>query len=203
MSQATVVRSGLVGLVRGVRAYFDANGVTAAVSLGWTQRYRQDNQGSGGANRVIFISGETDGSAGPPKVLKGGELDRDGAQNFVAVNANNERIRALAWWHRIVTVSVWAADPASPQDEELQIEATDALLESTLQALHNGSDPDTGQYTGGANIEHWGAVAYTTPPVEAAFGREYMFQIVILEGYFDAAVGMAYPGGAVGRGRVT
>jgi hypothetical protein len=199
----TPIVSGLGGLVRGVRVYFEANAVDANVSIGWTARYRQDNQGAGGANRVIFIPGEDAAAPGPPKILKSGAFDLDGAQNFVATNANGERLRTLAWNHEPVTVSVWAVDPDRPQDEEAQYEATILLVAATIQAIYNAVDPQTGAGAGYANIEAWGDSAWTLPPGEMAFGRERTFGLVLLVPYFDAAVTMAYPGGALARGRVT
>jgi len=192
--------SGLLGLVRGVRAFFTAQSVTANVVVGWTARSRIDNEGTGGANRVVFTPGELDPTSGAPKVLKAGQLDRDAGQtDYVGYEP---RLRALAWWHAPVSVSVWAAG-ADPQDEEQQIEAVETLLEQTIQAIHNATDPTTGQAAGFANIEEWGPVVWTTPPGEASFGREVTFSFVLRVPLFDVPIGVAHPQGQVNRGGVT
>jgi hypothetical protein len=189
-------QSGLLALVRGVRAYFEGNNVSAAVWLGWTKRSRTDNQGPGGANRVVFIPGEDAAQPGAPKVLKAGVLDRMAPQQHVTLNP---RLRALAWWHEPVTVSVWAVDADHPQDEEGQIAATEDLLELTIQALHNAVDPTSGLGVGFANIEEWGPPSWTLPPVEAPFGRELTFSFVLLVPLFDQPQGLAFPGPVVTR----
>lgn len=189
-------RAGLPALVRGVRAYFAAYGVTANVVLGWNARNSQINQGPGGANRVCFIPGEFDGSTGAPKVAKAGTMDRNAAQNFVS---HNPRMRALAWWHEPITVSCWAVDPSQPQDEESQIEATNALQEATVAAIHNATDPVTGFAVGFANIEEWGAVGWTLPPGENAFGRELTFGLTLLSPLFDAPIQLVTPAASVVR----
>jgi hypothetical protein len=189
-------RSGLLALKRGVAEYFEAQSVSASVRVGWTARNRQDNAGPGGANRVVFIPGEFDPTSGAPKVLRAGKIDRDGEQNFVDLDP---RLRVLAWWHEAVTCSVWAVDSDHPQDEELQIEATETLLEQTIQGIHNAVDPDTGTNVGFANIEDFGEPFWVLPPGEMAFGRELVFGFVLYVPLFDAPTGIAYPSPAVGR----
>lgn len=188
--------SGILALVRGVREYFDENDVSARVEVGWTKRFRTDNQGPGGGNRVVFIPGEDAAQPGAPKILKGGVLDRNAPQNHVAYNP---RMRALAWGHEPLTVCVWALDPERPQDEEAQIEATEDLFELTLQGIHNAVDPRTGSNAGFANIEEWGPMAWTLPPGEQSFGRERTFTFVLLVPYFDKSMEVAFPMGAVTR----
>lgn len=189
-------RSGLLGLVRGVRAYFAAQEINAVVAVGWNKRNRIDNQGPSGAARVVFIPGEFDPTSGAPKVLKGGAMDRNAPQDHVALNP---RLRTLAWWHETVTVCVWAVDPLKPQDEESQIGATEGLRELTLQAIHNSVDPETGTGAGFANIEEWGDTFWTLPPGEAGFGREITFSFTLLVPIFDQPIALAFPGPAVSR----
>ena len=200
------------GLVRGVQAYFDSQNITATVRLGWTPRDRQDNQGPGGANRVVFIPGEFDPStsAAPPKALKAGTADRDGEQNYVDVNG--VRYRAVAWNHDSYTCSVWAADPDEPNDQGRQIAATLCLREQTRAAIYNSVDPqqvaDNNQSLEGAifpvsagfaNIEEWGQMYWTLPPGEMGFGRELTFSFVLYSVEFDAPITLAYPQPAVAR----
>lgn len=189
---------GIVALVGGVRRYFEVNEIPAVVALGWTKRYRQDNQGPGGACRVVFTPGVTDGSGGAPKVLRAGRIDRDAEQGQVVV-ANGVRLRALGWWHAPYTVSVWGVNPERPTDEAEQIIATKRLLQLTIRAMHNAVDPVTGQGAGFANIEELGDVNWTLPPGEMAFGRELTFGFVLLEPEFDQPIELAFPGPAIER----
>jgi hypothetical protein len=193
-------RSGLLGLVRGVRARFVANGIAAVVDVGWNKRGRQTNQGPGGASRVVFMPGAMpDPSAGPQKAMRAGRIDRNAPQNHVTLDPH---LRALAWWHEEITVSVWGVDlstPGSSADEEKQIEATEALLESTMQAIHGAVDPDTGQPAGFASIEDWGESVWTVPPGENAFGREILFGLVLIVPLFDLPELVAYPQAGVTR----
>jgi hypothetical protein len=188
--------SGIMALRRGLAAYFAATDVAATVHVGWLPRGRQDNQGPGGANRVVLVPGEFDPTSGAPKVLRAGRIDREGQQNHVNLDP---RYRAVGWAHDVVTVSCWGVDPERPNDEERQIEATLALREVTVAGLHNAVDPLTGTPVGFANIEEWGEAGWTLPPVERAFGREYTFGLVLLVPLFDAPVGLAYPQPAVAR----
>jgi len=194
-------RPGLPALVRGVRAYFAAQSLDVSVALGWTRRSRQDNQAPGGAQRVVFIPGEFDPATGAPKAQRGGTIDLTGAQNHVTVDAG--RRRNLALDHAVATVSLWAVDPARPQDEEGQIVATEALRELTFQAIHAAVDPETGMAVGFGNIESWGDWYWTLPPGEAAFGREITFQLVLRAPIFAPPISQAFATGAVARSPAT
>jgi hypothetical protein len=196
-------RSALVALKRGLRAYFDANGIGAATEVGWTARSRIDNQGFGGANRVVLAPGFFDPNEGAPRARRAGKLDRNAEQNQIDISpgvaSTYQPLRVIAWLHQDVTCCVWAVDTDHPQDEELQLEATETLLEYTLQGLHLANDPETQTSVGFANIEEWGEAFWTLPPGEMAFGRELTFSLVLLVPFFDQPVGLAYPGPSVGR----
>jgi len=196
-------RSGLLGLVRGMRAYVADTSVvpasfgTPSIVVGWAKRWRQDNQGAGGASRIVLIPGQFDASAPwPPKTLRAGSIDRDFEQNYVQLNPQM-RIRAM--WHQQVTCCVWGVDPSNPTDEEAQIAATEDLLELTIQALHNAVDSETGQTAGAANIAEYGEPSWTLPPGENGFGRELSFGFVLLVPLFEQPTSEAFPRGAVAR----
>lgn len=184
----------LEGMVRAVSAFFVAQGVTATVDVGWTKRFRQDNQGPGGANRIVFIPGDFDPTPGTMKPLKYGALTLEGAQNQVN---NVPRLRTIAWLHALYTCSVWASDPAAPTDERRQIWKTKQLFRWTLQAMQNALDPVTGQPVGGANILDYGPVGWMLPPGEGAFGRELLFVFMLIEPQHDVPIALAYPGTAI------
>jgi|HubBroStandDraft_6_1064221.scaffolds.fasta_scaffold10345_3 hypothetical protein len=189
-------RSGIAGLVRGVREYFRIRGETTAIHLSWKARDRKDNAGPGGANRVIFIPGEFDAATGEPKALPAGRLTRDAPMNFASVDP---RVGPLLWWQYPATCAVWAVDPEHPQDDERSIEFVEALVELTIQGIHNAVDPETCTPAGFANIIEWGDAAWTRPPQEAAFGKELCFGFTLLVPMLAAPVGIAYPSPVVTR----
>ena len=182
---------GLLALERGVRAYFDANTISASVAFGWTERYRKDNQGPGSANRVTLMPGRFDPSTGEPKAIPAGRLDRAAAADFVETDEFSQRV--LAWLHEDVSVSVWAANPDVPKDPRESYGAITRLRMLTIQALHNAVDPQTSVGAGFGNIEDWGDTTWSLPPGEAAFGREFMFGLVLRVPMLDAPVRLAFP----------
>ena len=189
--------SGILGLARGMRAYFASVLQSPPnIIVGWTKRWRQDNQGAGGAARIVLMPGVVDVSAGPPKVLPAGTIDRDFEQNFVDLNP---QMRIVRMWHYAVTCSVWAVDPNYPQDEEAQIGAVEDLLELTYQSIAEAYDPVTGFTVGAGNIEDVGAPVWTLPPGESPFGRELTFGFVLRVPLFAQPVQKAFPLAAVAR----
>lgn len=181
--------SGILALANGMRQYFVVNNVTNVVvtPCGWTQRPRILNQGTPGANRILLIPGkEPGGVAGA-----GGTLTRDSRPT----TANP---RALLTWRKDVTMSVWAVDTTDLHNEELQIAALENLLELAVRAAHSAVDPNTLTNVGLAAIE-WGAVRYTMPPGEMAFGKELLVEFVHKCPIFDATVQTAFPQLVLGR----
>jgi hypothetical protein len=185
----------LPALIRGVEAFFQTYEVTASVRFGWNERARRDNQSPAGASRIVFTPGEY----GPPDVLrpmKAGIVDRDGEQNHMV---DNPQSQALAWWHLLVTCSVWGVDPLSPQDELKNYVATKRLFLWTLRAIKNARDPDTGDLVGFANIEEWGQPQWTLPPGVAAFGRELTFTFTMNEPQPEVPILVSFPTPVVSR----
>lgn len=181
--------SGIIALANGMRNYITGLGVSNVVvtPCGWTQRPRILNQGTPGANRILLIPGKEPGSAAGA----GGVLTRDSRPTV-----NNPR--ALLTWRKDITMSVWAVDVTDTHNEELQIAALENLLELAVQAAHSAVDPDTGVNVGLAAIE-WGAVRYTIPPSEMAFGKELLVEFVHKCPIFDQPVGLAHPQLVFGR----
>jgi hypothetical protein len=180
---AVNIKSGLASLVAGVQAYFTANAVTAAVSLGWKQPAQQINQGTGRANRVVFIPSDPGG--------KGGKLTATQQPGHRMIGDPVEATaRALLTWERYVVVSVWAVDGTDPHDEAKQIEAVETLFEWTLRAVHSVAHNDA----------RWGDVAWTTSPVEHVFGRELRAGLTYRHPMFDAPVGVVIPTPQISRG---
>jgi len=188
---------GLLALERGMRAYFNANSISAQVAFGSTARSRKDNAGPGGANRVVIIPGRFDPSTGEPKPLAAGRLDRDGPADFVSLS--DVEYRVIAWLHEAATVAVWACNTEVPRDERESYGAVSRLRMSTVQALHNAVDPLTGVPIGFGNLEDWGETTWTLPPGEAAYGKEFMFGLVLRVPVLEAPVSLAFPSPSIQR----
>lgn len=125
-------RSGLVGLRDAIKAYFVDNGDPSIEvgRIGRSQRARRDNQGPRGAGRVLLITNDSDR----------GQLVRGRLGTY------NPRVSFE--WDQLVALSVWAADPTKTGDEEAQLEASERLLERTVEAIEKGIDPVSGQIIG-------------------------------------------------------
>lgn len=170
----------LVSLVAGVRAYLTAQGVTATVTAGFKERRRQDTQGPGRANRLVFLPGDPSGKGGSLAVgvrYAGDREERDGSGNLVAT------WRALGDWDRIVTLSVWAYDGAAPRDELAQIAACSALAIWARRAVDS---------VGMADLR-WTDATWTVPK-ESTFGQELLLGLQIQMPMPDLPNEVAFPG---------
>ena len=180
-------RSALGALTEAIRAYFDANAISARVEFGLRARSEQINQGPGGASRVVIIPGKYSGELAP-KGLDGGR--------FAAPMHTHARPEPneLLDDDNLATLSVWGVDASSPlaiRSELAQYEATQRLLEQTVQAIH-------GSPIGGPE-GCWPAIVWTgkywpKPPVEMSFGLELLVWLEIHGPLFDAPIGFVTPG---------
>jgi hypothetical protein len=172
------VKSAIVVLVASTAAWFASQGVTAHVgAAGWKERFKQNNQGPGGANRVCFIPGD-------PTSGRDGKLKR-GRQT-------STNPRTLLEWDRTITISVWACDNSNRNDEGKQIAAVEALLERTIQAVQRAYDPETGQLVGAANVV-WDGVTWNVANTDMAFGREVLVPITLKVPFLDVPYDVAFP----------
>lgn len=152
------------------------------VAAGWRERGKQINQGSGGANRVVFIPGD----------VKTGR-----AGNFAPVaRKSTTNPAALAQLDELHTMSVWAYDGVNSNDEMAQVEAVEALLELAIQAVHFAVSADTGQALGGANVK-WIDKTWTISSVEITYGREVLVTFTIATSYKAQTVPTCTPGTAI------
>jgi hypothetical protein len=203
-------RSGLIALSDGVREYFGAQGITAVVTpVGWRYRTFQVNQGPGGGSRVCFIPGRIDPTMpGAPKVMPAGAIRQPstssppGVPRAGSLLAGVRNPRPLRNWDKIVSVSIWAVDTSDVNNDELQLAATEDLLEATVQAMHFAIDPDTKIPVGMANVVIDEAV-WVLPPVERAFGRELVLFLTQPGPLYAPAKDIATPQPAIVKGPIT
>ncbi len=172
------IQSGLVALVSSVRSYFEARNIVTNVSLGWKEPAKQLNQGSGRANRVVFIPSDPSGKGGAL-----GAAHQPGARSF----GGDTTVRALCTWERNLVVSVWAIDADAPNDEEAQIEAVETLFELTIRAVHDFAKVNA----------QWGDTSWVASTSERQFGRELRAGLTFKHPMFDSPTGVAYPTPAI------
>lgn len=174
---AVNITSGLTALVNGVRSYFTGAGLTANVSVGWKEAAKQVNQGTGRANRVVFVPSDLGGRGGTLTAVQ-----QPGQRNFGTPTVDTA-VRALQDWERTLLVRVWAVDSTSPNDEEKQIEAVETLFEWTIRAVQSFAK----------NNGRWGAVEWLAAPIERQFGRELQAELVYRHPLFDAPQVVIFP----------
>lgn len=148
----------MVALVSTVQAYLDAFSLGAHVSLGWAEQGKQTNQGTGGANRVVFVP--LDGA------LEGTQYPGGNPRTLLDDVAKFE-------------VRIWAIDRSSPVVREShahQANATKLLFAWVVRAISGFNRPTVGAPASAvltyAGAEEWGPYAWTPTPSENAFGRE-------------------------------
>ena len=173
-------------LVDAVATHLAAQGVTAVVARGWKARAEQINQGSGRANRVVFMGSKPDGSAGEIVNPRQGrfEIGDDPAHPDV-------EIRPLADWVRSLQVSVWAYDGANANDEGKQDDALWALFTSVQQAVQ------------AAGVDLNSIAVFTsvkvTVPLERSFGLELIADLTFQHMIPDAPLDITRPSPVVKR----
>lgn len=185
------IRSGLIALSDGVRAYFAANSVPAVVTpVGWRYRTFQINQGPGGGSRVCLIPGRIDPTApAPPKVVDAGDF---AGASMSANRSSPTGPRPLVTWRKVISLSVWGVDTSDTSNDELQLAATENLFEWAYRALHSAVDPVTGQSVGLQQLALQDA-QWVLPPVERAFGRELVAWFVLSGPLYDVIPSIGYP----------
>lgn len=169
-------RSVLPELLNQVKTFFSDEGIDTLVFLGFQEATRTDNQGPGGANRIVF---DLRGAKWSVLPTKGG-----------AVRAMKDGTRARVLWtvEWALPVQFWAADrttPGDPENEIAQLEAYVTMLERATAAIH--------QYAHGSY--RWGDGAPAKDqPIERAFGRAWATTLFLLEDLYDVEFGVADPG---------
>lgn len=164
----------ITALAAGVRTFFEANGVTANVSVGWKAPTKRINEGPGGANRVVFIPTDPSGRAG----------------RFTIGTSTHHTPKPIATWEQNIVVAVWAVDASTSQalaDDEKQFTAVNNLLEDTMEAIravaHAAAIP--------------GEVNFMLEPLELAYGREARVSYVLKSELFARDYATRTPGAQI------
>lgn len=191
--------SGLVALAKGVQGVFDAQGIDAVVATGVKQRTFQINQGPGGANRVVFIPGVLDPSQQAPKVRDAGVFSKP------RHNHAPPKPREIAWWHKTISVSIWAVDTSNKDDEFTQMAAVENLLEVTVAAIHRAVYSDSSGVLMAVGLADLilERADWVAPPVEMGFGQEVIAYYTHGGPLFDFPVGYATPQPVIARNPAT
>ena len=173
-------RSGLTALKSAVQGYFDANNIKTRVYLGLRGRDHWDT------SRVVLIDGEFNGD-NTPRPMSAGVFRAPGHSKSV-------NPRELVEWRRQVTASIRGVDNTDPNSEEAQVEATELLIEQTLQALQNAmyTNPVTGVVTGigQANLDFGDAKCVWVEPgssTQQVRGKEFLVTFTYRCPLYDSA----------------
>ncbi len=182
-------KSGLLRLRDLVFAYFEEHEIAAIVApVGLKYRSFALNQAPGGANRVVFVPGEFDGS-NAIKPRRYGSLTRESRNHASAGNP-----RELASWDRPITLCIWSAPVAGvPRDEGETLGAAEDLLELVVRAVHEA---------GGADVT-WGAVTINAPPQENGFGIELLVSLTQRGPLFGATLDYTMAGPVLSKDMTT
>ncbi len=190
---------GVLYLADAVRTDFTARGITANVLVTFgKERWKQINQGPGGANRVIFIVGDLSGKGGKYGKEFGGR-GPGRAPKFTNGVVTSVDPRPLISADESLLVSTWAH--ALPDDatlpgttaEEKTIAAEANLFEEVVRSVHRAV------HFGAL----WGGFTWNTDPAELRFGIERLSELTLRGVYFDVAETLKKPGPSVGRGTLT
>lgn len=193
MTETVRIVSGMSALFKGVKAHFQALEPEdkVVVVFGYRERAKQQNQGQGGANRVIFLPGDPDGNGGE---LAATPRDVGNFEVTQIVDDEEQRvaeIRPLASWERQFTISIWGVDNDAQRDELAQAAAAEDLFEETLRAIEQFKG------AGGPNIA-WGRVKWTVAK-ENTFGTELLVACAIAHPLLDAPDEVTFPGFSLSR----
>lgn len=104
-----------------VKAFFADEGMGTAFDFGWKAPQRQDAQGTGRGNRIVFTPGDPTGSLGailPPRYP-------------------GRNPRPLATLPELFTVRIWGLDASKEADERAQYEAARRLYDAWFRAMHH------------------------------------------------------------------
>lgn len=174
-------RSAFAQLVYGVRDYLAMSGVTTFVGCGFRELPKQNNQGTGRGNRIVFLPAAENGDAGRIVPVRGpgtrSIYDLDDPSLEVA------QVRSLGDWDRKIVVSVWAFNADSPRDELVQTASVEDLFEWTKRAVDR---------VGQGNVA-WGAVRYVETK-ENTFGIEMRAELTFSSPIYDTPLEVATPG---------
>lgn len=163
----------MIELIATVQAYFDANALGTKITLGWSEQGKQTTQGTGGANRVVFVP--LDGT------FEGTQHPGGNPQSLFDDIANFE-------------VRVWAIDRSTPERREsqaYQAQATKELLQWTIRAISGQNRPSAvtqlGYIPTYSGAEQWGKYAWQPDASENAFGRELRIPLTLRMPVSDVA----------------
>lgn len=184
--------SGLVALYSSVSAYFTNLAINAKVYLGLKYRDLYDT------SRVVIIDGEFDGS-NTPRVRSAGRF-------LAPWQKQSTNPRELVGWERPVTLSIRAVDATDPDNESKQVAATEALIESTIQAVHNAMAVDTegNNIAIGQNNIDWreskAAWVDAGTATQQTWGKEFLVTFLYKCVLFDLPVAVAFPTPSLEKG---
>src|SRR5690606_5258632 len=106
-----------------VKAFFEEEepDLGVAVAFGWKAPQRQDAQGSGRGNRIVFVPGDATGALGM----------------LAAPKYPGRNPRPLATLNELFTVYIWGWDASKEADELAQYTAARLLYDAWYRAMYH------------------------------------------------------------------
>jgi hypothetical protein len=165
-------QSAVCALYEAVKADFAARAIGAQVFFGLKYRDLWDT------SRVVLIDGDFNGS-NVPSTLDAGTFG-------APWQASSTNPRELIGWERPLTLSIRGVDPSNPDSIVTQTQATEALIEATVQSMHNAfytyTDPNLGvvTYPLGQNQLRWGKAKWVNPgsSTQQTWGMEFLVSLI-------------------------
>jgi hypothetical protein len=148
------------GLEESIKQFFKTWKVEAEVAFDYPQRFRQNNQGPGGGNRVVIVYGDEGGNCGTfDAAIDPGEHTRTTPGNTT---------RRLLTDGALFTFWIWGTDPANRESRAHQIDASRRLRDWTIRAIVAFGHADVTY--GNTN---------RSESLERQFGQELVIDVVI------------------------
>jgi hypothetical protein len=183
-----VAKSYVSQLVTDMAAYFAAQPSPfsgTSIAFGPRAFTREDNQGTGGGNRVV-IGWEWGTSAG---AITGARNSAGNTGKAKPVGS----LRPIVTWAKRFVVSLWAYDATNAEDELAHFAAMEDLFEVTRQAILSSSHADAE-----LGNPYWPDQAH-----EARMGLEMRFELIHKGPLFARAAEVVTPQPRIVRGAFT
>lgn len=163
------------------------------IVFGWKERWKQINEGTNGANRVVMLPGDENGQDGPLEgangpgegiVADGTIANVQGANVIVQPTQVSVAARTIFVGQDYVTFSIWAAEQTTA-DEIAQQQVIRQLYEYVLRACKNST-------IGEGNLV-WIKRGFNINQNERRFGVEYVAVAQLETPYLDAMSTVVFP----------
>lgn len=182
MTAPVAPQSAVCALYEFVKTDFTTRFPSAEVHFGLKYRDLWDT------SRVVIIDGDFGGS-NVPSVLDAGTFG-------APWQASSTNPRELVSWERPLTLSIRGVDASKPDSIVAQTQATESLIEATVQSMNAAiltyTDPSLGPitYPLGQNQLRWGRARWVNPgsSTQQTWGMEFLVSLIYRCVFYDLPV---------------